>query len=341
MRGITRCLVLLAIAPLIDVAVAFGQSAGDSDSSKTGTAADIVKQIISNEAKVDQLESLYLRLLGKWTNTPEGISARIEELKKQHAVRPIDEETHPELRTNLLEQIEIAFDDHHQRKLENRYGYSYKLQVWDGARTTVYERPIGTKTECYGLSKDPPGSQTLFGDLNGFRFNARLMRSEHREGNAKSSFDLGGLPEDYQFAGEQDYRGRRCTVLENRARRQRLFVGTRDRRLYGLLQLGGPNHADEMVLFRRVTGQAFETDDAAKQWYARQEPAKIEELRAKISEMEYDVSQPFADYFLDDYRELAPVFGSQPDKAIRLIVPTAIKRILLNSRANCRLLPPR
>jgi thiol-disulfide isomerase/thioredoxin len=277
--------------------------------SKNISAADLVQKIIDDESKVDGVKSLYLRLEGKWTRTPEGIAARTAELKKQFPNLEINVEHFPDLRPEMAEDLEVAFDAKRERKLSNWHEDIYQLQIWDGARTVTHEKQVPANEEHYAFTSERTGGQDLLYDLSWLRMGPHTFCFEPARKLSDDDWLPYGLPSDYAFAGEADFRGRHCFVLENHQARRRIYVGADDRRLHGLVILYLPSEAlakNEATITKQAAGRTFANQQEFSKWYDSLSENGKKDSGKKFNDARFPYAEPLAEHFLDEYQEISP-----------------------------------
>src|SRR5437867_6995568 len=102
----------------VGVLAVLGMRAG-AEEDAAGAAVDpagLVRAVIAQEDKVHGIQSLLLRIDGKWTRTPKDIEANRADLEKRFPGFKLTAERFPELRPEMKETLELAFD---QSRLRN------------------------------------------------------------------------------------------------------------------------------------------------------------------------------------------------------------------------------
>ncbi len=281
-----------------------------SETQPTPSAAELVKEIVRDEAKFDAVRSFHLRMLGKWTRPPEAIKARIEELKKTVPEAEITAERFCDLRPTMVEELEIAFDEKRMRKLDRWHEARYELRVWDGQRLTVDERPDSETQEQYTFGNEPSGLGDLFANLTWLQMGPHSYSFSKNSETTEEISRIYGRPEDFQNAGSKEFRGHDCWILDNRQIRRRLFVGKNDHRLYGHVTFYLPSDAmtpaKVLEIASQVSGKISETETELNKTLDNLPEVNRLKLRSRIDEAMFDYVQPLAENYLDDYREIAP-----------------------------------
>ena len=96
-------------------------------------AVDLVRAVRESENWLGRIDSLQLRIEGKWSHPPESIAVRRAKLKKQSP----DEEPDPEhdwsLKPSYPDLLEYAIDfkSKRLRHVEEAPGREYFLKIWD------------------------------------------------------------------------------------------------------------------------------------------------------------------------------------------------------------------
>jgi thiol-disulfide isomerase/thioredoxin len=200
-------------------------------------AATLVRKVWQDEAWVDGVASLHLKLTDKWLRTAEGIAAATARYKTQFPNATIDEKTFPDLKPRREGTVELAFDAKrlYTRTTSNGGMLEY-LRIWDGHKRLAHEL-YDSGQELYAFS----GTLERFGFFENISW-PRCGPHDFWWLRADSARDSWGAAEDYDLSGREELRGRDCYVIEATKRpRRTLYVGVEDRRLYGIIQWVTPN----------------------------------------------------------------------------------------------------
>lgn len=291
--------------PLLGLAIwligqgnARGQSGGDANrpSDETVSALELVKNIIQEESAIDRVHTFYLRMLGKWTIPPEVIAARTENLKKTHPDSEVNPERFAELRPAIVQELEIAFDEKRIRKLQNWHDNYYDLRIWDGERMVSIDRPSNGERRSYHDRPLGLESANLFSDLSWLLLAPHSLEG-HKDMIVHDIKRNYGLPDDYVMAGEADFHDHHCWVLENREALRRIYVGTQDRRLYGLVRLHIPSPLDDL-----------EYEELRKKDEEFVRSGKSSGPAPPITAETFATAIPEIENYMEDYREISPGF---------------------------------
>ncbi len=199
-------------------------------------AAELVRAVRQSENWIHRVNSLYIRIEGKWTRTPEAIAAYCAELKQQFPDADLDPKFHRGLQPSSLDILEIAIDKQRLRKMHHRLRNRYYLKIWDGKQLLVHSKYFATKQEIYIIEIKPERiDEVLFGSISWLR--AQPHSFWWNPIDVEENLRYWGRPEAYVIAGRSKYRGVDCYVLEwkplPRTGTRRWYVGTKDHLLYG------------------------------------------------------------------------------------------------------------
>lgn len=271
-------------------------------------AADLVRKVTDDEGKIEQLRSLYLKLIGQWTHTPKGIADAKAKLAKQFPGQSITPSRFESLRPIVTEELEYAFDERRVRKHAFRHDVRIDTRVWNGARAVIYEKYLTHPQEYYSLDIRPERFVTanLFLDLAWQRMGPSRLRWTKEDASPELTAPRFGRPEDFQIVGEQEYRGRRCHVVENRLVRRRCWIDVEEGRLRGIAYLFTPPPKDPLAWTKRIYGRDFASLDEAEAWFQSLAKEDQQPLLAQMIDLAFERSRPMSEFFLDDYRALAP-----------------------------------
>lgn len=271
-------------------------------------AAELVRKVVSDEAKIGELRSLYLRFEGKWTHTPLGIAKNRGAHERQFPGLEITAKQFQDLRPEIVEELEIAYDDRRVRKHAQWHDVSIVTRVWDGQRAVIYEKYFTHEQELFAFDARPERFVTgeLLLDLAWQRMGPPQLLWLKGEITPEEQATHYGRAEDFRVVAQKEYRGRKCYVVENPNKRWRLWIDVDEGRLRGLAYLFAPSPKDELAYINRMTGRNFKSEAEAKAWFEQlspeeQRPVIVRELQAQL-----EVSRPMTEFYLDDYRELAP-----------------------------------
>lgn len=274
-------------------------------------AAEIIRKLIADENKIEEVQSIYLRFEGKWTNTPEVIAIRKARLERQFPGLEVTAEKFSGLRSETTEELEIAWDEHRMRRLMAWPEDLHDLIVWNGNGSIRHELYLSPIQESFALHNSPDRySSILFNSLSWLRL---APHSFWFSGPSPSKVSLThgwGLAEDYEHAGEQELRGRRCFVLKNPMSRRRIFVGMDDHRLYGLDNMFLPTAAVRSEAgLKRISNAAhreFASEADFDAWSSSASETEKEEYTRQFHNEFFEFNQTLALHYLDDYREISP-----------------------------------
>lgn len=268
-------------------------------------AAELVRKVVDEEGRIDQLQSLFLRLKGKWINTPEGIAVSRKELERQFPGKVATPEQYESLRPEVTEELEFAFDQRRVRKHVLQPGVRIGTWIWNGERAIIHEKYDTYKREHYGLDvrHDRYVTTNMLGDLSWLRMGPHTQWWNKSKATPEQLVQQYGRLDDFQTIAEQDYRGRKCYVVENRPLRQRYWIDVAEGRLRGFAVLIAHYPTDPLASFIRVLGRPYKSQAEAEAWV---KSLPEQEQKAFATEFGFEGSRPGTEYFLDDYRELSP-----------------------------------
>lgn len=200
-------------------------------------AVDLVRAVRESENWLHRIDSLQLRIEGKWTRSPESIAARYAELKKQFPDLVPDPNHSWDLKPSESDMLEYAIDfkGKRLRYVKDTPGRSYFLGIWDGKQAMGYRKAI-SGLQQYTLNPDKEMFEKFFGSLSWPRAQPHSFWWEPQNINEK--IDNFGRAEDFKITGRDEYRGVVCYILECMSRRDpqltyRWYVGVEDHLLYG------------------------------------------------------------------------------------------------------------
>ncbi len=197
-------------------------------------AVNLVRAVRESENWLHQVDSLQLRIKGKWTRSPESITARYAELKKQSPDQEPDPNRSWDLKPSISDMLEYAIDfkGKRLRYIKDTPGRSYFLGIWDGKQAMGYS----SRLQQYYLESGKEMFEKFFGSLSWPRAQPHSFWWEPQ--NVEEKIDLFGRAEDFKIIGRHEYRGVDCHVLECKSRidpplMYRWYVGVKDHLLYG------------------------------------------------------------------------------------------------------------
>ncbi|MCD4699262.1 MAG: hypothetical protein K8R91_01645, partial [Phycisphaerae bacterium] len=233
-----------------------------------GTAA-LVREVRRSEQWVDQAKSLYIRMEGVWTRTPEGIAIQKAELKKQFPDATIDEQTFPDLRARSTEIVEIAFDAKRLATHRDHFGASDYRGVWNGSQYTSWRKSYTNGRESCLMDRKLDGSFT-----NNFLFVGWLSAGKHvswwssKEAKRENRH---AAPEDFVLVGREKFRGEDCYVLmapmPNSGNDLRWHISVANHRLRGLAKGWVRDRKRKLQLLAEIDLKEGKHSDAADELY--------------------------------------------------------------------------
>lgn len=283
----------------------------DADQAMTypSSAADRVRRIIEDEAMLDRLDSLHLRMKSRWTTPPHKIEKRRAELEKEYKDEPdveISADLFPGLRGEITEDLEIAFDSSRLRKHSDWHDYRAETRIFDGTRLLECENYLNTVQQRYIINAPHQPFDNLFTDLSWLRMGPHNYWWNKSEQSPELLDNIYGRLQDFHTIGEQEYRGRRCYVIENRPATLRLFVGMDDGRLHGHIKLMRPSPEDPLEHSRQMYQRDFASMEEVDNWYHELSDEERVGVDKRAMNIRFENSCPWTEYYLDDYREINP-----------------------------------
>jgi thiol-disulfide isomerase/thioredoxin len=302
-------------------------SAQPSDS-----AAELVRAVVAAENEASKLHSFFVRFEGKSSTSPEAIAHRTEELRQQFPGLEITSDLFSDLRPAATEELELAFDEHRLRKLADWHGARYSLAVWNGNRAIIHERDHTDEHYAFDSRPERWVSGNFFVDLGWLRATPHDFWFAHAPQDDATIKRVFGRSADFQLKGKEKYRGRRCLVLENRVSRLRWYVGADDHRLHALVILYVPTGVDEVVdeltIASRLAGRKFADEKEAQSWFVALSADERPKYQKRVDELLFEFTRPMVEYYLDDYRELAPGFWFPAEQGYSLFAGKIQKQYL-------------
>ena len=141
---------------------------------------------------------------------------KIAELKSQRPEEEIDVENNSDLWPEITDELELALDDRRVRELSYRHKSIFQLRVFDGERVIEYGKGFTPLSEYYVFGPSPQQFfKYCFNNLQWLRMGPHQFWFSN-EYTPEVQTEINGIPKDYTFIDQADFRGRRCYVLENR-----------------------------------------------------------------------------------------------------------------------------
>ena len=200
-------------------------------------AAELVRAVRESENWLHRIDSLRLRIEGKWSHPPESVAARYAELKKQSPDQEPDPNSNWDLKPSISDILEyfIDFKGKRLRNVEETPGREYFLKIWDGKQAVRYAE-AGSDLKQYHLESGKEMFEKFFGSLSWPRAQPHSFWWEPQ--NIEETIKFFGRAEDFKIIGRDEYRGVMCHVLECTFRRDPpaahlWYVGVEDNLLYG------------------------------------------------------------------------------------------------------------
>lgn len=271
----------------------------------------LVKDVHQKELWIQQVDSLVVRLEGRWIKTPAGIQARRIELETQFPeMEEFDPRQFTGLRPEFGETLEIAFDANRLRNRTHWFGSRYELRIWDGQRAIVESGDAPGEVSYYALSDEPKRlvGDNLFGDLSWLRaaFPSFWWKPVDSEQQSEAFW---GPIEDFELVDRQVYRGVDCYVLENHGGFRRWYVSVEGHFLCGfIVRVLTPQHNAREVIdeIARRRNKKFSTTRAFYEWRAQQPREERLAMDREYFTILRTQSRPQVEHFLSDYQEIAP-----------------------------------
>jgi thiol-disulfide isomerase/thioredoxin len=287
--------------------------AGDSPD-----VAKLVRRLCVDEYKIHDVKSMYLRLRGRLTRTPEGIADAHARLEAQDPECPATEftpERFPDLRPEITEELERAFDAKHLRLLNSRKNSQFQLRIWDGKQAIHYQEYDWCHSKQYAYIDTPKRflGDNFFDELSCFRlgFHSFWWNSRPAPSAAEQDLCYGKQPVEYRLIGKRLFRGHECYVLQSR---NQLLVDVKYNRLRGILHFclprkrtWDPGRVREVE--RRIAAKPLATDTGFAEWTKNLSPEEQRRFSSRLQDaLVEEFGEPMSDFFMDDYREVAPGF---------------------------------
>jgi len=208
-------------------------------------AADIVRAVRQNEDWIGHVDSLFLRIEGKWIRTPEDIARSRAALEKKFPDTEPNIKRFPELNPSPpVGTIEYAIERNRIRFSKYEPDRRQVIRIWDGKSAYAHEKTFNTDWEHYGLANTPREFfQQVFAELSWLKFQPYSFWW----GDVDSDMNFAGRPEDFRITGQENYKGHDCYILEYKVKSPdnyspvnlafRWDVGVKDRLLYRIIML--------------------------------------------------------------------------------------------------------
>ena len=232
MRRNERFATVLLLAYVFTIWLCSAAAAGSEPN-----AFELVRAVRESENWLGRIDSLTLRIEGKWSRSPESIAARRAELKKQYPDQEPDPNRSWDLKPIVSDILEYAIDFKRQRLryVEETPGREYFLRIWDGKQAMRYAK-AASGSQQYTLNSDKEMFEKFFGSLSWPRSQPHSFWWEPQ--NIDEMIDHFGRAEDFKITGRDEYRGVVCHILECMSRHDpqltyRWYVGVEDHLLYG------------------------------------------------------------------------------------------------------------
>ncbi|MBN1507120.1 MAG: carboxypeptidase regulatory-like domain-containing protein [Sedimentisphaerales bacterium] len=210
-------------------------------------AAKLVRAVRQTELWLHDCNSLYLRVAGRWTKTPEGIAKRRTEIKEEYGVDDPNVRQFSGLRATFEQSLEFAVDRERVRYLTDDPGYWRQLKVYDGNELRIHEKYYHQAQEHYSLYNEIPERmfQELLACYYGWpRSQPHSFWYDKRDVN--EAMDYYGRAEQFKLLGREVYRDVPCYVLDYQFPPERAadltyrwFVGRSGGLLYGIQSVRG------------------------------------------------------------------------------------------------------
>jgi len=209
-------------------------------------ALDLVRAVRESENWLHRIDSLRLRIEGKWSHPPESIAVKYAKLKKQSPNQEPDPERDWSLKPSYSDILEYAidFEGKRLRYVKDTPGRSHFLGIWDGKQAIGYS----SRSQQYTLDSDKDMFGKLFGSISWLKARPHSFWWEPVDVDEQMRYF--GLAEDFKITGRKEYRGRLCHVLEcvsylDPPVTRQWYVGIEDHLLYGRREWIKPEAAFE------------------------------------------------------------------------------------------------
>ena len=211
-------------------------------------AVELVRAVRESENWLHRIDSLKLRINGKWSRSPESIAARYAKLRKQYPDKEPDPNSNWDLKPSYPDILKYAIDFKRKRLryVEEIPGREYCLKIWDGRQAMRYIR-VGRDIQ-QDIDSTTKMFNRLFGSISWPRTQPHSFWWEPLYVDERMGYF--GLAEDFKITGLQEYRGVMCHVLEcisylDAPVTIRWYVGIEDHLLYGRKEWRNPQFVFE------------------------------------------------------------------------------------------------
>ena len=249
------------------------------------------------------------RFEGKYIRPRNVIERKIADLQAKRPGETIRIEQDSNLWPEMAEDSELAFDDKRIRTLAHWHQSRWELRVFDGQLAMLHSSNLAQGKEYYAVDH---GLENILAsplvDLSWLRMAAHQLWFAKEKVTFEQRKQINGLPQDYTFLDQADYRGRRCYVLENRLARRQIHVGVDDRRLHGITHFVLPRSVDRLPAMRLAAGRQFASEAEVGPWTQELTEDEREQFQKRLKVEMFAFMRPWYEHFLDDYREVAPGF---------------------------------
>lgn len=283
--------------------------------------AELVRELIANENKIHELDSLSVRIQGRWTRSEQATAAERADLEKRFPRSMVTPERFPALRPEQNETLELAFDRSRLRVFANKHGVSTHVRIWDGSQAWIHERYETHEQESYLLDDSPLDNFVLIESLYWLATGAHSFwwnSSEYQIGatawwvdrDGKFRSEVSGTPEEFVLLGRRSFRGHDCHVLGFSHERgwpaRSIYVGAEDRLLYGETSYRQLPAADRHDISSRIAGASIRDDAGWKDWKDRLTAAERQEVEHRYATELFKALEPSSESYFEDYREASP-----------------------------------
>lgn len=210
---------------------------GPADVAGEPNAADLVRDARASEEWLHRIDTLYLRTESTWRHPPESIAAYSAARKREDPNWEPDPQYNDHLWPSYEDRLEYAidFESKRLRYVADTPRREYLLRVWDAGQCTQYVRRADGY-EQYSLESTMDKFEWLLGGMSWPQTRLHVFWWDARD--TERLRDYFGHEEDFRLAGQLDYRGVRCHVLERVLRTDpawvyRWYVGASDHLLRG------------------------------------------------------------------------------------------------------------
>ncbi len=118
-------------------------------------AAELVRAVREGENWIHNVDSFFLCVESKWTNTPKAIAAKRAELRQHYSDAELDPNRFWDLKPRHEDSFEFAIELYRLYFLREEPDRSRALKVWDGKEAFSHERYLTSEQEHYYLGSRP------------------------------------------------------------------------------------------------------------------------------------------------------------------------------------------